>query len=66
MFSQACVILFMGGGSASVHDGIPPGPPQQQTPPGGGTHPTGMQSCFLLFSAVYLLFWGSFGNWQLQ
>ena len=39
MLSQACVILFTQGGSASVHAGIPaplgPGtPPQDQTPPG--------------------------------
>ena len=36
MFLQACVILFTGGGSASVHAGIPSPPgsrhPQEQTP----------------------------------
>ena len=109
MFSQACVILFTGWVSASVHAGIPPPPkqtppgadtpgsrhlpgadtpwgadtPQEQTPPSpdqtppgadtplgadtpweqtppraehagrygqraGGTHPTGMQSCYLI------------------
>ena len=40
IFSQACVILFTGGGSASVHAGIPPrsrNPPQEQAPPGPGT-----------------------------
>ena len=31
MSSQACVILFKGGVSASVHAGIPP---PEQTPPG--------------------------------
>ena len=36
IFSQACVILFMGGGSASVHAGIPP--PRSRHPPlGPGT-----------------------------
>ena len=33
MFSQACVILFTGGVSASVHAGIQH-PPLEQTPPG--------------------------------
>ena len=59
MFSQACVILFTGGVSASVPAEIPP--PSADThsgsrhPPGaehagrygqraGGTHPTGMQT----------------------
>ena len=31
MFLQACVILFTGGGSASVHAGIPP-PPRSRPP----------------------------------
>ena len=37
MFSQACVILFTGGVSASMHAGIPP--PWDQTPP--GSRPSG-------------------------
>ena len=52
MFSQACVILFPGGVSASVHAGVPPSPRadtpweqtpweqtprQEQTPPGADT-----------------------------
>ena len=31
MFLHVCVILFTGGGSASVHAGIPP--PDQTSPP---------------------------------
>ena len=61
IFSEACVknSVHGGGGSASVHAGIPPRPPspEQAHPPGtehagrygqraGGTHPTGMQSYF--------------------
>ena len=39
MFSQACVILFRGGGgSASVHGGIPPG---SRHPPPPSIHPPG-------------------------
>ena len=36
LFSQACVILFTGGVSASVHAGIPP--PQSRHPPRADTH----------------------------
>ena len=55
IFSQECVILFTGG-STSVHAGIPP-PPRLGAPRAehagrysqhaGGTHPTGMQSCWI-------------------
>ena len=51
MFLQACVILFTGGVSASVHAGIahtpqadiPPEqtPPRSRHPPGADTHPLG-------------------------
>ena len=42
MFLQACVCPHGGGGSASVHTGMPPGSrhPQEQTPP-GSRHPPG-------------------------
>ena len=40
IFSQASVILFRGGGSASVHAGIPPPRPGRQ-PPRPGRHPPG-------------------------
>ena len=45
IFSQASVILFTGGGgSASVHVGIPPPPDQAGTPPRGpGRHPPGAE-----------------------
>ena len=36
IFSQAPVILFTGGGSASVHAGIPPSPHRQDRPPPPG------------------------------
>ena len=39
MFSQACVILFTGGVSVSVHAGIPPPPPRADTPPPEQTPP---------------------------
>ena len=56
MFLHVSVILFTGG-SAPLHAGIHP-QDQRQAPPSavhagrygqqaGGTHPTGMQSCFL-------------------
>ena len=65
IFLHLIVILFTGGGgSASVHAGIPlpgsrhpPGadPPGEQTPRDGlraaGTHPTGMHSCRVYESA---------------
>ena len=38
MFLHLSVILSMGGGSASVHAGIPP-PPWEQTPPLGVANP---------------------------
>ena len=38
MFLHLSVILFTGGGSASVHAGIP-SPPQSRHPPGPGTPP---------------------------
>ena len=51
------VFLSTGGGSASVHAGIPPPPgadtlPRKQTPPkngqqAGSMYPTGMQSCLI-------------------
>ena len=79
IFTPVCHSVHKGGGSASVHDGMPP--PRDQAPPGpappgpgaprdqaprgpgtpgtehagrygqraGGTHPTGMQSCFVFF-----------------
>ena len=57
MFLHVCLSTGWGGGSASVHAGIPL---QDQTPPAAGspppppatvadvTHPTGMQYCFRL------------------
>ena len=57
MFLHVSVILSTGGGSASVHAGIP-APLGADIPPGtvhagrcgqraGGMHPTGMQSCIV-------------------
>ena len=39
MFLQLSVILFTGGGSASVHAGIPPFPLPSRHPTGAGTPP---------------------------
>ena len=47
-----CLSVHWGGGSASVHAGIPPPPgantPQQMATAADGMHPTGMHSCYLL------------------
>ena len=42
MFLLVCVILFTGGGCASLHAGIPPHPtPWEQSPPPGADTPLG-------------------------
>ena len=50
IFSQASVILLMGGGVCSggvpAPGGVPGGDPPGTATAAGGTHPTGMHSCF--------------------
>ena len=48
MFSQASVILFRGGGVRATHA---PAPGHARA---GGTHPTGMQSCWILFTHLFI------------
>ena len=65
IFLHLSVILFTGGGSASVHAGIPP-PPGKHTPP-GSTHPapppeadSGIRS----MSGQYASYWNAFLFWK--
>ena len=69
MFLQACVILFTGGVSASVHAGIlhPPGAdipwgadPPEQTPP-GSRHPPRCRACWEIWSMCrwYASYWNA-------
>ena len=51
MFSQACVILFTGGGLSQYMLGYPGRCGHRA----GGIHPTGMQSCFQLRSPCVLV-----------